>query len=205
MDVKVSMEKIKKLAILATSRSGHNFIGGVIHSWFDYKPELVHMTNALPENIVEYGLENEDKLIIVIRDFPNFLASSLKSYLDFHGAESGKWAVSIAHKIKAYKAILKYAMHPEKYYYPDVIISYQWFAKSRTYREAICKKLGGIYTEERLGFVSSEGNGSSWDKLSYQGKGNEMRTGDRAEQILETEWAPIYIGVLEDNADCSYL
>jgi len=202
---------LRKLGILATSRSGHNWVGEVIHSWFEtsvegYWPDVVHMTNALPENIEEYGLENEDKLIIVIRDFPNFLASSLKTFLDAHGAENEElWRASIGQKIKAYKAILEYAMDPKKYYYPDAIISYQHFTKSRKYREAICKKLGGIYTEKALGFVSTEGMGSSWDKLEYQGRGQEMDVHRRCEQIFDTEWESIYIGVYKDNEECADL
>ena len=184
--------------MLSTTRSGHNFIKEVIESWGDY--DITVMENAAPENIYQYKLDAHSIRTIVIREFRNNLASAIKGKsvsLQAHIT----LRESIEYKVNAYRAILKEAEDKE-YYDADVVIFYDDFCDSEEYRRAICKKLNGIYTEDRLGFVSSEGNGSSWEKMSLQGKGQEMKTRNRHEQILEDpEWADVYLEILEKYKD----
>jgi hypothetical protein len=186
-----------ELSILSTTRSGHNFIKEVIESWGDYKVTV--MERALPINIHQYHLDPRGLRVIVIRDFKNCIASSIKSFLDAHGRDSG-WRDNISTTVDAYWAQVEEAII-EEYYDAHTIIYYDRFCEDQTYREVICALLGGTYTESRLGYVSNEGNGSSWDKLSLQGEGQKMRTRDRHEQILETEWVDIYTQVLEENKE----
>lgn len=187
-----------KIAILSTTRSGHNFIKAVIESWL---PDCVItvLENCLPKDIWQYKLDPRSFNIIVIRGFKNFLASSVKSYLDEHGLAS-PWRESMGLKIKAYRAILGESK-TKGHFDHDMIIYYDLFCVNTKYREELCKQLGGQYTEERLGFVSDEGNGSSFDHLDYQGEGYKMKVLDRHKQILDTPWAMIYEQLLNENKD----
>lgn len=46
---------------------------------------------------------------------------------------------------------------------PDSVLRYNAWHGSRSYREAVCARLGGTYAEHTLGEVRSEGGGSSFD------------------------------------------
>ena len=183
-----------KVAILATSRSGHNWIGEMIKSWGPYD-EVMPLTNVEPHLLYQHDITGVRK-VIVIRDFKNFLASSLKA-LNFYGET---WKVNIARKIKAYRTIVEEIKMP-KYYRPHTVIYYDIFIRERDYRKKICQELGGEYTEDKLGFVPNEGNGSSFDGFEYQGIGQRMKNRQRHEQILETEWVDVYNELLKENED----
>ena len=156
------MEGLNKmeLSILSTTRSGHNFIKEVIESWI-LGVNITVMENCLPEKVYAFKLDARSPRVIVIREFRNNLASAIKSYGD--AQRRLKRPVdelykllheSIAYKNNAYRAILKEAEDKE-YYDADVVIFYDDFCDSEEYRRVICEKLKGIYTEDRLGFVSS--------------------------------------------------
>ena len=187
-----------ELSILSTTRSGHNFIKEVIESWGDYNVTV--MERAMPEHIYQYKLDSKGLRVIVIRDFKNCVASSIKSYLSKPAGREGPWRDNFKVTFGSYWAHVKEAVNPE-YYDAHLIIYYDRFCEDQAYRESICAQLGGKYTEDRLGFVSNEGHGSSWDKLTMQGEGQKMKTRNRHEQILETEWVDIYLQVLEENKE----
>ena len=184
-----------KLSMLSTTRSGHNFIKEVIESWGDYN--ITVMERTMPDQIHQYNLNPRDLRVIVIRDFKNCLASSVMSYLSKPYPSNQLWRDNFKVTFGAYWAQVKEAVESE-YYDAHVIIYYDRFCEDQAYRRGICARLGGTYTEDRMGFVSSEGDGSSWDKLTLQGEGQKMRTRDRHEQILETEHADVYLQVLEE-------
>ena len=182
-----------EIAVLSTSRSGHNFIIEMIKSWLP-GVKIQKLENAIPEDLHYHQVGGKKKLI-VIRDFKNFLASSLKAL-----TSASPWRENIEGKINAYRLIKEEAKHP-KYYIHSTVIYYDKFVKDRKYREALCKELGGEYTEEKLNYVPNEGNGSSFNGFELQGKGSEMATRDRHKEILKTEWANIYKDLLEQNKD----
>jgi hypothetical protein len=157
------------------------------------------MERTLPINIGLYNLDPRGLRTIVIRDFKNTLASSIKSYLGTHGHDSA-WRENFKITIGSYWAQVEEAITGE-YYDAHTIIYYDRFCEDQAYREGICELLGGTYSESRMGFVSSEGAGSSFDKLTLQGEGQKMRTRERHEQILETEWADVYQEVLGENKE----
>jgi len=196
------MQKVE-LSMLSTTISGHTFIKEVIESWGDYN--IIVMENTLPKEIYKYRLDVDNLKVIVIRDFRNFLASSIKSKVNAYEMSSNfVWSEEyLVPHITAYRAIIEEAIYKE-YYDADVVISYDIFCEDQTYRKGICDLLGGTYTEERLGFVPKEGNGSSFDQLSMQGEGQKMKTRDRHEQILETEWAEVYLKLLNENEDLMF-
>lgn len=183
-----------KISLLATSRSGHNFIKEVIESWLP-GIEFVMLENVLSEHIHQYPTKGTKKLII-IRDFENFLASSLKAL----GINNGTWDVNIDRKIKAYRSILGEIKEPTNFKNARVV-DYTAFMKNEAYRRELCEELGGTYTEEKLNYVPNEGNGSSFDGFELQGRGQEMRTWERKIEILQTEWADIYLTLLKENKD----
>lgn len=182
-------KEVREIAMLSTTRSGHNFIKEVIESWVP-GVKITVLERTLPEHIYQYKLNPHTSVVLVIRDFRNFLASSIMSYLTEHGRNSA-WRENIELSIKAYKAQIE-EVFDRQYVDLNMIIFYDQFCIDQDYRQEICKELGGEYTEERLNYVSSEGNGSSFDNLKYQGKGSQMKTRERHLQILDTEWVDIY-------------
>ena len=183
-----------KLALLATSRSGHNFVADMIESWLpDVK--IHNLENVLPETLHQHDIDGARR-VIVIREFKNFLASSLKA-LNIKG---DTWDVNIARKIKAYRAI-KAEIDEPKYFGFFTVIEYDKFVEDQEYRKQICKELGGEYNEDKLGIVPNEGNGSSFDGFMYQGVGHKMKTRERYKEILNTDWADIYNRLLDENKD----
>jgi len=183
-----------KVSILSTSRSGHNFIKAMIKSWLP-DVEFEMLENVLPTHVYQHDTKGTKKLI-VIRDFKNFLASSLKAL----SLTNGTWEVNIARKIEAYKAIKAEAENP-KYYKNATVIDYDKFVADEEYRENICDDVGGEYTEKKLNYVPNEGNGSSFDGFELQGKGQTMNTRERHLEILETEWKDIYLTLMKEYED----
>ena len=84
-------------------------------------------------------------------------------------------------------------------YNADLIVSYPLFCKDEEYRRGICTLLGGKYNEDKLNHISSEGKGSSFDGLDYQGKASEMSTDRRSDMILASEHSEIYLKLLGEN------
>jgi len=190
-----------KLSMLSTTRSGHNFIKEVIESWLP-GIDITVMERTIPKDIYKYKLDAHSPRVIVLREFRNCIASTLYYY----GTKLKRAGVgvipesNIKQLTNAYWAQVEEAISGE-YYDADTIIYYDRFCEDQTYRKDICALLGGQYTEDRLGFVSDEGAGSSFDGLTMQGEGQKMKTRSRHEQILETEWADTYTRVLGENEE----
>jgi hypothetical protein len=64
-----------------------------------------------------------------------------------------------------------------------ILINYDEFFVSRKYRQCICASLNGEYNEKKLNEVKGTGQGSSFDGLEYNGRGQEMWTLDRYKQV----------------------
>lgn len=182
---------VKQINILGTSRSGHNWVGSMIQDWLDLPemrvnevegPCVQYLTNVDPKHLEQYNLDGVT--IVVLRDFPNFLASSFMT-LDIN---SKTWENNIRGKIEKYEKIVDYALNNLSI----PIISYQFFKSSPSYRKRICKSLGGEYKETKLNILPNEGGGSSFDKFKYQNMGSKMSTNKRYMKIMETEWEDIY-------------
>lgn len=68
--------------------------------------------------------------------------------------------------------------------YPGrIAISFESWATDRKYRLAICDALGLCFDDKAFGMVGNEGGGSSFDGMSYQGRGHQMNVLDRVSQL----------------------
>ncbi len=157
----LSIEEYKKSKIIKNGRK-RNFLNVYKNL---YKPGVNFIFNWEGAFFSErIGLENsllcKGRIIplIVIRDFYNMIASSLKNT---------KQPMIIERKnvwIEHAKAIL------QGYDY----INYNEWVKSETYREKIAHKYNLRTHNKGLSYVPDYGGGSSFDKLNYQNKGNQM-------------------------------
>jgi hypothetical protein len=192
-----------KIGVWGTSRSGHNWVGTMVGSWFD-NAEVVPMTNVKFEHLGEFNLGKEDIVICVIRSFKQFLASSVMSYLSAHGRDS-KWREALSRYIDAYRDVLnkghRWSLREQGKYRKVVTILYDRFVEDEEYRKDICFLLGGRYNEDFLNFMPNEGGGSSFDDFEFQGHAQKMNITSRSEQIMQTEWADIYTELLNENKD----
>lgn len=140
--------------------------------------------NSPPEHLPDLpGMK-----VVVVRHYLNWVASLVKSAED---RPTYDWASVI----RLYRPIT------QEYFCPNHFIShariyYDYFIEERGYREFMCYKLGGKYNEEMLDKVPANGGGSSFDRLTFDGKGSAMNTKERWKQILDTDLKDAYIVAL---------
>lgn len=187
-----------KISVLATVRSGHNFIIQNIRSWFKEDIKVIDIEDVTLDNIQFYDTKRSDYKIIVVRSFLNFLASVIKWEINRNGLTE-ETKSRVVRRVLIYNEILEEITSP-KHFNADLVIFYDRFCKDQVYRQYICKQLNGEYNENKLNYVSEEGNGSSFDGFSYQGKGSKMKTTDRFLQI-EDEHKVIFEEIVEQNKD----
>lgn len=75
----------------------------------------------------------------------------------------------------------------ESVYSGRIAISFEAWVVDREYRQAICEALGIGFDDRAHGSVGHEGGGSSFDGMSFDGKGHLMNVLDRASQLVPEE------------------
>jgi len=186
--------------IVAQSRTGHNFIYHQFLSW-NTPDQVSRIEGYSPEDISEnqdliFSHNNKHlksiqdpspRYFIVIRDFENWLASYLLMKIGHKAFDNETKAYkdprAVDHKIRVWFDIYYEAIGSTNFLPNKTVIDYDEFRTSQAFRMEICKETGGIYTEDNLNSVPLGGSGSSFDGLDYQGRGSEMKTGERKEQI----------------------
>jgi len=211
--------------LIASSRSGHNYIKNNILSWLglswnDTRTELDvngvmydNWENGSP-NCIEGKLNrldinlSKDKLlcVLLIRDYLNWLASYAimvhETFLDHpewnesdHPEENEVIKVIIGNWediVKEYYGVTNYI--------PNVVkVNYDQFFVDVDYRKNICKQIGAEFNDDRLNIITTQGGGSSFDRLDYQSKAQSMNPFNRYEEILETEYRDHYLNLLKSN------
>ena len=72
--------------------------------------------------------------------------------------------------------------------YPDrIAISFEAWVTDREYRRALCDAMGIGFDDRAFGAVGHEGGGSSFDGMSFDGKGHLMNVLDRVSQLVPGE------------------
>jgi len=138
--------------------------------------------------------------IIFLRDYYNWLASSIKAGENRFGSwtnRRGKPEMSVIELWKQYaeeftnKSILK----PNSHY-----VSYNDWHLSKDYRKEVCEALGFTFTDKGINKVPEFGGGSSYSNTKHNGQANEkLKTTER--------WAnhkgdKNYINLIKNNMDC---
>lgn len=74
--------------------------------------------------------------------------------------------------------------------YPGrIAISFEAWVTDREYRRTLCDAIGVDFDDRAFGGVGHEGGGSSFDGMSFDGKGHLMNVLDRVSQLLPEERA----------------
>jgi len=74
--------------------------------------------------------------------------------------------------------------------YPGrIAISFEAWVTDREYRRALCDAIGIDFDDRAFGGVGHEGGGSSFDGMSFDGKGHLMNILDRVSQLMPGERA----------------
>jgi hypothetical protein len=143
---------IYKINVLAVSRSGHTWITENLRSW-KKTPVVTPIENFRGR----LQLIPADLNFIVLRDYLNNLASLVAFKWGFITSSIASW------EFLAKEATLLSDSIP----YKDVIF-YDRFRESAEYRQHICSKIEGNYTEEKLFYVPPPK--SSFQKTLQSGK-----------------------------------
>lgn len=109
--------------------------------------------------------------IIILRDFYNMIASSIKENKGF----------SLEYRKKIWIQHAKSVLLNANY------INYNRWVQSSEYRSIISNKYGLMDSEEGMNDVPTFGGGSSFDKLNYQGKGTKMDVLARYEKFMNND------------------
>lgn len=194
------MKHNKNLIVLGVSRSGQHFILDQLYSW-DTSYNICKFENAADtvtfnQKIKTYELDMElpTKILVIHRDYPNWLASLVKyvNEREKHVDEEAKY-----NRIKEY---IKHWKDVHNFNYDgDVLhINYNSFASKKSYREFVCNNLNGTYSEKSLTKVPIAGGGSSFSGVKYDDIAAFISS--RKSQILNTEYKDEYMEhLLEDR------
>lgn len=193
---------MNNIALIAPSRTGHNWTAEIIRSWFEFDTTL-HQFEAIKP--VDFLLAFEQRTrrnwnetdtvsnVLQVRDFLNFAASWTKYNLrSGHAYKSRK----VTDLFDIWLCVSKEAFNDTAYIGDKIVLLYDQFVQNEAYRKSVCMLLDGDYTEEKINFVPNGGMGSSFDQYSKQGNGSEMNVLNRWEWFL-TEEGSEYIPYLK--------
>ena len=149
-------------------------------SWVGRK-NIVRFENRFPKNYardLQRFIKPKDQVFAVVhtRDLLNFLASRVRwgNRNPVRNPEVGLWLI-----------VAKESFGETNTIPADKIGTvYDWFKESEQIRREVCAFIGGVYSEDEFERVPSGGRGSSFDQLQYEGRGSEMNTLKRYEQVL---------------------
>lgn len=192
---------MKPTIVIAIPRSGHNFIVDVLRSWTDRPLDVQGYENLMPEDFHSHKHnvtpgENYE-VIVLVRDLLNWAASWCKYSINQKFSEdSGK----INEQFKCWLLMALEALGETNYIHGNKMVGYEEFVLAGEYRKIICNYLGGRYTEDALNLVPNKGHGSSFDKLTFNGKGSEMKVTERWKWFLTDQGKP-FIKYLTQNSE----
>ncbi len=159
----------------------------ILYSYESIELPKVHGTlGSLVPNRVQALEESEKEFdILILRDPFNLAASWWKNRIDRK------------HKMKdILKGIKKVVLRRWKMYAAEVlgktnylekktvILFNKWF-EDKAYRRGISEKLGLDFVDNGVDFVSGAGGGSSFDGVSYSGRGQEMSVLERWKNFVD--------------------
>jgi len=136
-------------------------------------------------------MKNNGKVIIILRDPFNFIASCLQRKKNPTGPNGNGTdvAINIVSRLKTWvehaKEIAKEQKLLDKEFY---FINYnEWFS-SEDYRKKICEDLGLKFTDRGLNSVVNYGHGSSFDREKFNGSAQSMNVLSRWENFKDDDF-----------------
>ena len=131
------------------------------------------------------------KLVVVLRDFENWVASCVKM-----AGRDGKPYDKLINdeKIGMYKDHCRFFFESSDIEY---ILFNQWFS-SEKYRRELAERLNLTFTDAAIDQKSPFGGGSSFDKMEYLKTASLMKVNDRHKQM---ENHPVYDRIIKENQE----
>jgi len=139
---------------------------GTIFLYEDHNPIKLSQCPD-PKHII--GQSESIQRILILRDPYNLAASRVRCDIRnnrFH---------EFSNATRMWKEQAEMFLNPQDDLVP---IKYNQWVSDKQYRQEIASRLDIPFVDE-IDYVSSHGGGSSFDKLSYQGKGSQMKVFDR--------------------------
>ena len=115
--------------------------------------------------------------IIILRDFPNFLASVYKK----HG-------LGAPHLIKIWEDRAKEILGETNYLSDKIFINFNDLCTDSRYRLNICSKLGLSFTDIGFKNIAPFGGGSSFNNKDFKNSANKMNVLNRYAQIQDHQF-----------------
>lgn len=167
----------------------------MLRSWMPGYDIIEPYENAIPETFSrEYQKMIDSRAcgdvqppILQVRDYLNWGASFIKLFINEpDNVKGAKYAEPYA---DYWLAIAKEANNHTSFFKEKQVIFYDRFVKDKRCRQEICESVGGIYNEDRLGYVPNNGRFSSFDGRDKQGRGYEMDVTNRYKWFMTNDGA----------------
>jgi len=174
---------VKIYIVAGMQRSGHHavvlWLGkhiGDHHHINDVREPSPQLRNKYKQNVIlsyenkspeMFYDESAEKVLVVIRDPYNWLASRLKKRDVLYYAFT-------ENTIPRYKRLIEYATRNDL---PSnvICVNYnRWFSE-KIYRQEIIESCGLVFTDQGINQIPEFGNGSSFTECKYDGKAQEMK------------------------------
>lgn len=142
-------------------------------------------SDSIQSNLAHAGGMGWHREILLLRDAPNLFASRLSLQ-------------QVAKKttqdtVKLWKEYAKEALHPT---YGKVVINFNHWCQSKTYRRDLARDLQFIFTDRGRMRVTGVGLGSSFDKRQFDGNAVHMKLSSRWKHCIDD---PRYRELLADK------
>lgn len=140
-----------------------------------------------------FGESKKVYYIIILRDPFNFISSRLQFQLQNNKQYKNSGMYADKRGINIWKQYANEIIRETKYFEEIIFINYnKWFVNKK-YRNEIAKKLGLKNKDKGLNTVINFGNGSSFDKLEYDGKAQKMKVLERwRKEILNDNYRKLF-------------
>lgn len=196
---------MKNIIIIASCRSGHNFVAEQIRSWGSEGEYIIHNFedvkprdhDMMKEQFCTSGLIDDTLqtiTVLVVRDLMNWWASYLKWIVKDDMPSQEK----LNHAFLLWKEQAEEAIQKTTFIASKAIVMYDAFKDMDSERKSLCNIVGGNYNESRLDLVPSPGRGSSFD-IGIPGR--EMKTHLRYQELINGPMRELYYGGLKENPE----
>lgn len=157
----------------------------VIYSYEDRLLDLICHKNYYPQKNI-FNINAEKRIdVIILRNPFNAIASRMKhttvsSYRSAYisGLNITQLWTTYAHE---------YLGHTRKLNNTKIVINYDLWCKSKDYRKKLASLLDLNFTDAGFNEIKTFGSGSSFDKINYNERANEMKTDQRWKYYSDNE------------------
>ncbi|MDT0644190.1 hypothetical protein RM553_15240 [Zunongwangia sp. F363] len=131
------------------------------------------------------GASREKRNVLILRDPFNLFASRIKAgLLRGHYPGHGAKPISVQTLQRIYKQHAREFLN-NKYLKNKVLINYNSWTSSASYRKEVAEKLGISFSDEGLREVTKVAGGSSFDGTRFSGEAHKMNLHDRWKKFAE--------------------